>query len=258
MFGVNHMKKLGTLVCLSTALLGADLAQAQWTGNWLLGASAGWANQTGYLENGFAIADVAFGDTSVSDKNRIHNDGFIGGVFGGYQIRCNGWLMGVELNVAWQDHGDEHTYLSTQGPFAFGATAKYKRDATVGLTGRFGYEFFPWLATYVRGGVETSKDKLDVDSAFFNPATGNVIPALTASADGSHRNWRGILGVGVELPVPVMTGITARVEYDYHFKGKRVEATAFTVEEPTDAFAFASARPETHSVMASVVWNFMP
>ena len=250
------MKKLGTLLCLSTALLGADLAQANWTGNWLLGASAGWAQDNGLIEISGATVD----STTTTTVDRLRSDNFAGGVFGGYQIRCNRWIMGAELNLTWEDNNDDSVFASETSSVA---TVSYDRDVTAGLTGRLGFEFWPWLAPYVRAGVETSRDTLEVAFAPIDATTAlPIVPAAAGFGSNSERSWRGILGIGVETPVPVFMGLTGRVEYGYHFKGKHITASSEILEiadpAPTGIFGIATTRPAQHSVMASLVWNFMP
>lgn len=245
---MSNIRKLTVAVCLSTVVFASTAAKAEWQYNWLLGVSAGW-NQNEGSGDGFITppapaAQTLFSGHDVSDSN------FIGGVFAGYQARCNGWLLGVELNVDWQGNGDDNNFVFTDATGAtWAGTASYKRDATVGLTGRMGFEISPYFMPYVRAGVETSDD-----DASFSMANNAVVP-LVVSASDSSRSYRFVGGVGAEFPVPMLSGLSFRAEYNYHSRGKALDASAVASDNLT--VAGVSVHPHANSVKASLVWNFL-
>ena len=90
------MKKYATMLCLSSLIFAAP-AQAQWQWNWLMGFSVGWMEAHGSLDLGLndfsAVAPIP-NLTSVSHS--IDRSGWDWGVLGGYQARCNGWVVGLK------------------------------------------------------------------------------------------------------------------------------------------------------------------
>ena len=80
---------------------------------------------------------------------------------GGYQARCNGWLVGLELEVDWMSNGSTTNFQFTDAnSVSWSGSAQYKRETNVGLTGRLGYQVAPCLLPYMRAGIETSRDKV--------------------------------------------------------------------------------------------------
>jgi len=182
--------------------------------------------------------------------------------------------VGLELNADWEGRHKERSYQFVQGLNDLDAansttttldiTARSKRDTTVGLTGRLGFEMLPWALTYLRFGVETSRDKLAI-SGQVNDETVPLV-ATFATAEGSRRTWRWVAGIGAELPLPVIAGLTLRAEYDYHAKGRRVDTSAtgtpnFAIAAaPARTVAFSQAanlRPAEHSGKLALVYNFL-
>lgn len=245
------MKKLTALLALTT-LLGASSVQAQWEYNWLLGLSGGYAASDGDV----SITVFSPPPTlEVNSFNRdIDDDGFIGGVFTGYQARCNGWLFGAELALDWEDTDADRPFAgtifdATGTPVGIVGTAHYDRETIFGLTARAGYEISPYIMLYLRAGAEWSRDKL------FVTASTNSITPLFGSIEGRRTVTRFIGGIGFEMPVPIMTGLSFRAEYNYHSKGSSVEASGLATDGST--FVVADAKPRTNSVKASLVWNFL-
>ncbi len=244
------MKKLGTVICMSTALMASSAANAAWEWNWLVGASAGYADRSGDLSMGMtdsAAAAVPFGVTEVV---KTHNDsGFVWGLLGGLQAHCNGWVFGGELNVDWRDIDDTRNFAFTSASANANSTsARFDRGAVVGLSGRAGYEFLPYFMPYVRLGVETSKDELTVAGTDATP--------LTYGATNSKRNYRLVAGLGAEIPIPSVHGLSLRMEYNYISKGNNSITMSST---GSDAATLVTARmnPRTNMGKASLIYNFL-
>ena len=244
------MNKLLTALCLSSAVLACSPLQAAWQGNWLVGASGGYTHSRGELNVTFL--DFLGGQAVVTP--RFKDDGWFLGLLGGYQIRCNGWILGEELNFDWYDistGGDDHWGSSNDNfaytdssDFGWAAHSRFKREWVAGLTTRLGYDICTWLTPYIRGGFEWSKDKLHYRQRRSDDA-------LVIGADGSRNSIRVLAGFGVEMPIPGYNCITVRGEYDFHAKGRIVAANNFVSNNTLNA----TRQPNYHTVFASVVWN---
>ena len=241
------MRKLATAICLS-ALMASGAVQAQWEGNWLIGVSGGWAEREGNLY-------LSTFDTDVEELtvvgNNLEDSGWDWGILGGYQARCNGWLVGVELNVDWANRHNDNTYQYTDvDGDSFVVSADYKRDTNVGLTGRLGFQVAQFVLPYIRAGVETSRDRLSI-----NAVTAGSSSMQAFAVSGSERVYRFVAGIGAEIPVPMVTGLSARAEYDYHSKGRSVDAQGFATDAVT--FVNANTKQRVNSGIIALVYNFM-
>ncbi len=238
------MNKLLTTLCLSSAILACTPLQAAWQGNWLVGASGGYTHNRGEL-NVTLINEL--GRQSVM-TSRFKDDGWFLGVLGGYQVRCNGWVLAPEINIDWydlsdNDNDDDFAYTDSSNR-GWNAQSEYKREWVAGLTGRVGYDIATWLTPYVRGGLEWSKDKLSYSQTRFDNTR-------TIAADGSKNAIRGVVGLGVEVPVPNYNCITVRAEYDFHGKGRIVDASNTVLSNTVDV----TREPYYQTAFVSVVWN---
>lgn len=245
------MNKLGTALCLSSALLACVPAQAAWQGNWLVGASGGYFNRRGDLD----ITMIDTGRQTVINR-RFEDTGWLLGLVGGYQVKCNNWLLGVELNVNWEDVFDDSEdnnlafsdasvpNAQAQAVQAWNASSTFDRDWVVGLSGRMGFELAPYLMPYIRLGLEWSEDDLNYTQT-------NNSNTVSISADGSRDGVRVFGGIGVEVPVPTINGFTIRAEYDYHRRGRRVEA----VNVVNTLLVNATRDPSAQTAILSVIWN---
>lgn len=242
------MKKLKIALCLSTALLASTAAQAQWQRNWLLGVSGAYNWGDGNAD--FSAFNSTTG-TLVTFSPSFDADGWDWGILGGYQARCNGWLLGLELSVDWPDRDSTESFaFATVGNSVVGAaTINFDRDTIVGLTARLGYEISDWFMPYLRAGVETGEDKISFTSIITAPA-----PTAVASNSGERRAWRFIGGIGAEMPVPVLAGLSLRLEYNYHSKGRSVESTGLASDNVT--VITTSTKQSDNSAKASLVYNF--
>lgn len=242
------MKTTTNILCFCTAVAMSSTAIASWEGSWLVGVSAGYGDRAGN-----ATASIAYPapSTIVTDiVQDVDDSGFIWGFLAGYQARCNGWLFGTELNIDWHDFEDARSFSYTNGLLQPTSGAfTHERGTVIGLSFRAGYEISEYIMPYIRLGAETSDDDL-IFSTTTNTATG-----VTAVLEGSERNVRFLGGLGLEMPIPMVSGLTTRVEYNYHSKGKVVEARGTASDNLT--FLTAGSKPDEHSGKFSLVYNFM-
>lgn len=246
------MKRIKSLLALAAISCLSATAQAHWEYNSVLGISGG------YYSNDGDVNVTAFGPAPLFDVNSLNrdigDDGFVGGFFSGYQARCNGWLFGAELAVDWEDSGSDRffagTFFSSDGvtaPVGVTGVSRYDRGAIFGLTARAGYALTSYVLLYVRAGAELSRDKL-----FISVAT-NDTPAITGAFEDRFTNTRFVGGVGLEFPI--MACFSFRAEYNYHSKGNSADTVGLLSDAAT--LVVADARPNTNSVKASLVWNFL-
>jgi opacity protein-like surface antigen len=247
------MSNLKSALGLSAILLVSTAAQAQWEGNWLVGISGGynWSSSSDFDLTLFHPAP-GFQVTTVSEH--IKDNGFIGGLLGGYQARCNDWLMGLELNVDWLDnHNDNDGFAFIDAVGAgrgWSATASVSQETIVGLTARLGYEVTCYFMPYLRAGVETSRQHLD-----FSATTVGLAANIAALGEGERRVTRFVGGIGAEFPIPVCKGLSLRAEYNYHSKGSALEVASLASDLGT--LAVADIKPQMNTAKASIVWNFL-
>ena len=249
------MKKLATLLCAASMMLAAPAVQAQWQWNWLLGFSVGWMNANGSLDLGLNdISEVLPGDRLTSVSHSIDRSGWDWGLLGGYQARCNGWVVGLELAFDWFGRSNDAAFpfIDANG-YDWTSKASYHRRTNVGLTGRMGFQVASCLMPYVRVGLETNRDQLN-----FN-GDGILITRTSpfyrdADINGSRRSWRGIFGFGVELPVPWVFGLSIRGEYDYHTHGRLISAYG---NADIDTLISTKTKQNLNSVLVAFVWNFV-
>jgi len=228
------------------ALLFATLAHAVYESNALFGVDVGVLTRKGSV-------DIAYGN--VPGAVSLEQDGLIWGLLAGYQGRCKGWLLGGELHVDWDraQKASKANFSTTTN--AFVATAVLRRHMAVGFSARLGKEVLPDLFSYttvflpyVRLGIETSKDHLELDIR-------NANSFVYSDSEGSRRDWRFVLGLGVEMPVPQIMGLSIRAEYDYLPEGRRIETFGYTVDFST--LVTSITRSHTHRGKVAFVWNFV-
>lgn len=148
----------------------------------------------------------------------------------------------------WHDHDSAHGFAFTDSVgTAFSGSARYHRETNVGLTGRFGHIIAQNILAYIRLGAETSRDEIHI--SMLDP----IVPNNVVGHD-DRRQFRFVGGFGLEMPI-ILENLTVRAEYNYHSRGKNVEVVA--VGTDTTTLLIADAHPHTHSVRASLVWNFL-
>lgn len=238
------MKKLTMIVCASTLFVGS--AQAMWEGNWLFGVTGGYAVQDADFELNIGHPAPTRAVTTVTKS--FDTNEYIWGLFAGYQVRCCNWLIGGEVNVDWRDLNNHNDYAFSD-PLGFGwnGTTEYKQNVVVGLTARFGYEVTPCFLPYFRLGAETSDDHLTVAIS--------RVSGLASYTEASRRQYRFVGGVGAEMPIPALCGLTFRLEYNYYSQGKGVNPNDFASDGLT--FVTSNATMRTSAGKASLVYNFM-
>ncbi|MBS0287188.1 MAG: porin family protein [Proteobacteria bacterium] len=249
------MKKISLALCLASALF-ANSASAQWQGNWLLGVSGSY----NWYDNGDFEGNISHPTGRVTNFGWLtdddnEDDRWAWGVFGGYQARCNGWLFGAELAIDWIDNDDQDNnnfvFTDANAPNrGWVGNAGFSRDYAIALTGRFGYEVFPFFMPYVRAGVETSRDKI----SFGLLTADNAQPFLIASGDGRRQSYCFIGGFGAEVPLPLADGLAFRAEWNYHSDGRTVDASGLANDNAT--LVTVSNQQSVNTVKASLVFNF--
>lgn len=226
-----------------------------WTGNWLVGASAGYGSQTGSNQT-----QLSYNGSSIPltfPQSRIIRDysapGSIWGLFTGYQAVKDYWLVGGEVNLDRHDMNDDlaFAFTDTNGAIGWRGTTRYKRDLVLGFTARVGYAITPFFLPYVRAGVEFGHDKISTRY------TGNP-SVYPYSIEMSTRTYvhRALSGFGFEVPLPMTCGGSFRMEYNWHSKSKTVKAHGNLPDGLINPAFETSLQPQTHSGRAALVWNF--
>lgn len=216
-----------------------------WEGNWLAGVYGGLAEREGDLD---VFINHPLG-LSTNYINAQEDTGFIGGVLGGYQVRCHEWLLGGELNFEWQDLGeDQESAFTDARDVGIRTTARYYQNQVAAISGRFGYEVFPNFLPYVRLGVQTSRDKLVV----FGTDTDYD---ESIDMESLRRVWRLTAGIGAEIPACLLMGLSLRAEYNYRARAGSINTEELAIDNQT--VVTGSMRPKAHAVLVAFVLNFV-
>lgn len=243
------MKKITALALLSSLMAAPLVAQAGcWEGNWLLGVSGAY----NWFENDFDVSvNIPGVPLAFSANDDFSTQSWMWGLLGGYQVRNDEWLIGAELNVDWDGeshHSRNNAFATTVAGRSINANVGYKRETTIGLTARLGYQVSCWFLPYLRAGVETSRDKYDVS------ITDSGVAAAAFNGETSERSYRFVGGVGFELPVPVCAGLSFRGEYNYHSRNKALDLTGpWSGQVATSS---SNAHNHTNTAKVSIVYNF--
>lgn len=242
------MKKITTAICL-TSMLMAGNAQAYWANNFLMGVNLGYINREGSFT-------VTVNDTVQqvfeTTNGPLDQDSFSWGFLLGWQVRCNYLLYGLELSFDWQNHDSNSARVIGPTPlFPTGSTlyTNYNYSVQSALTARVGYAITPYIMPYLRAGAEITRE--NIGASITIPLV--VDPYI--DFDGSQNVWRFVGGVGVELPFPLLEGVTFRAEYNYHSRGHGVEASRLARDGVT--LVQAEGGQFANSVKGSFVYNFL-
>ncbi len=237
-----NLSKIITILSLGLA---TSTVQAQWEGNWLAGLSVGLSEREGNI-------DLTINHLQGVNSELIHNQedvGVVGGLLGGYQVRCNDWLFGAELNIEWQElDREQNGAFTNQLREGVNTMARYHQGNILALTGRFGYEMFPNFLPYVRLGVQSSRDKLTYSIS-------SPVDIAAVDMEGIRRVYRLTAGIGAETPIPMLMGLSLRGEYNYAAKAGAIEAQSLAIDNAT--LVNASMRPRTNTLLVSFVLNFI-
>jgi len=262
--------KLTTPFLFISALLMSP-AQAYWQGSWLIGASGSYGERSGdvdiqmvYTTN---FVPVPLRTSYITEK--YVDRGTIWGLFAGYQIRCNRFLVGLEANYDWDDmnnNAHDFAFLDTLAQTSvvvppgnsYIATAQYERDPTFGVSCRFGYDVNPCFMPFIRIGGETSKDSLTL-------SFGGVpfLNSLSTTIKDSDRIYRLFGGVGAEISSilwrsTLLQPISFRVEYCVHAASDDAVEAVGMINDGTYSPLFVNKmKPVTHTGKISIVWNFI-
>lgn len=255
------MKKVKLALLVATGLLATSAQSYQgWQGNWLLGVSAGGAWHNNDDDATVTISRGGVAPVAVAFNVDNNNDGsnFIWGLLAGYQARCNGWLLGAEVNVDWRgnNNDDNNFTFVTAAPLAVGTvvgSVSRDRDFVVGLTGRLGYEVSPYFMPYIRLGVDHSN--ADFDAAFATVAPAAPL-AVSFNNNDNNNNWGFVGGIGAEFPVPVIAGLSLRAEWNYHTRGNNDNDIVALASDNITLFSISGGDRHEQTARASLVFNF--
>lgn len=181
----------------------ADMAHG-----WELGARTGLMWQNGTLK----ITAASGGDT-LNAERYLADNGWLGGLFVGYNWKEDLVTLGLNLNLDWNGIDDAHSFSardSAGNNYLF--RARYERDFFYGVSGRVGYRGWESITPYVKAGIERSTNRLNlVAENVNNPA----IPIRLLDTALSHHKTGYVLGVGIDIPF-YNKNTNLRFEYNYH------------------------------------------
>lgn len=242
---------LGTMMILNTAFasLPQEFFQHRWRTTPLIGISGGYAVRDGHITSSILYGNNP--DTSATLVRDYSDNGLIYGILVGFQGFLHPWLLGIEVNLEWQDIDSPHAYAFSDihGQFGWNASTTYRRETVVGLTGRVGYIFTPDVMPYFRFGAEVGRDKLA--TRFFGT---NAFP-ISVAIDSKVWVYRFLIGAGLEIPVPC-SSIVLRLEYDVHSKGKTVETNGAYTDGVINPVFNCQMQPLTQSGSIALVHYF--
>jgi hypothetical protein len=123
-------------------------------------------------------------------------------------------------------------------------TSNYKQGVLFGLTSRLGYEVIRYFVPYLRLGIEVSRDKLNVVEGS---------PTGMVDTEGFHTDWAVVSGIGAEMPILMIMGLSFRLEYDYHYKQRTLSNRALSTDGVTTVLSHANSH--LHTAKIAFVWN---
>lgn len=223
--------------------------------NWLLGVSGGLLKQKTSLEY---IIDYGpdFADQFSESTLNFKENGSFYGVLGGYQLFCDNWILGAELNVNWNTLDDQNTNLvfSSDTPDVYWAIhSQLKNEMTVAFTARIAYAFADYFIPYIRLGLESNHYHID-SSGVYNPSI-SVSSYFPTDLNAEKWLFNFIGGIGLEIPA-FINCITFRLEYDFHSRPNSIITDSYGALDNLPVFFSTELKPKIQSVQASIVWNF--
>lgn len=205
------MKKLLALAIAASALT-AGTAQAALQHGFEVGVRGGYAWQHDEDLNVAAGFNPGGAQTLYYTKD-LHDNGWLGGVFAGYNWVCNSLLFGLDLSADWLNADDSHQFLrASNTPNNFLNTARFEKDFMYGISARLGYKASDMMTPFLRLGIERVNNKLDLN------IDSTTVPAVRQLGLAQSRHETGYLaGLGVDIPV-FNKHTNVRIEYQYHWQ----------------------------------------
>lgn len=256
-----------SLMTISFFLFPLSPAYAEPT-HWLMGISGGFAGRSSNASATviYTNANPPFaGIPPITVIEDYDDSGYTWGLLVGYQAECDGWILGGELSVDWEDIAENHPFafsdvavLNNEVGLAWNGNFRYERDIVIGLTARFGYElesllyfFPPVFIPYFRIGLEFSKDSIQASYSGFP----EVYP-FSASSKHQHWPYRYVFGIGTEFPIKC-SNAAIRMEFDYRSAGQTLETDSNIVDGLIINPIFTTGmNPVVKAGKISLVWNF--
>lgn len=244
------------IVTLLISMLWLNAAQAWDHRTPLFGVTGGFSQRTGHVDYGMVYQSIPNFPRNDFEIELVDQGG-MGGIFAGYQVKCHNWIYGLEVKVDYEDRGEAHDYAVSDNGFGppftpiagFTGIFSYHRSPILGISGRVGYHFSPEFIGYMRLGGATSRDHFEV--------TIQGSPALFPvgiTLDDSHQINYIFLGFGAETPL-FDTHFSLRFEYNYNFRGRALVVSGLMPNGTIDPFFEIQTHPKTHQLFASLVWN---
>lgn len=251
-----RVKALFLASLLLLTLISSTIARAELKNNFLLGGELGIESRHSHFTSRYqvlfpALVPAPFNTLMNVNSVRVADAGSFAGLLGGWQVHCSRWLAGIEANVdfhSFEEHKDfvisDVLVFPPLGPAA--ATVEYNRGDTFGLTLRGGFWVTPFFMTYIKAGVQYSRDEL----TFSIPARA-AIPLGEPLSHEKEDIWGLLGGVGIELPA--FANSSVRFEYNY------IRTDRFVIEDNVGIMVGVHRikYPESHVGKIAWVWNFM-
>ncbi len=233
---------LPALLFSSGILLAHSSVKAYMVHGWELGARTGLMWQEGTLK-----INAQAGPDTLNTERHLADNGWLGGIFVGYNWKEELVTLGLNLNLDWNGIDDAHSFYardSSGDNYLF--RARYERDFFYGVSGRVGYRGWESITPFVRAGIERSTNRLHlVAENVNNPA----IPVRLLDTNVSHHKTGYLLGVGIDIPV-MNKNTNLRFEYNYHLCGR--------IEFPVSNGAIsgkAEYQPNAHFLTVGLQWG---
>lgn len=217
------------------------------TGHWRAGAFA-----TQLRNNGHYTTDLVYGTTvlpATYQKETFRDTGNALGLFSGYEFVYRGWWLGLELSLAYQHaaHWLYFQFLDSVQWLQWQGAAQYKPGWELGLLGRAGYQMASFLLTYLRFGVETSRDSMSV--VYQGPPSFPYISAV----EEKHWQYRSVWGVGFEIPLVRCSRLG--IEYNVHIPHYALSKMGVISDGILNPFFHTHAKPTTQAIKVFLAWN---
>lgn len=236
------MKKLLALAIAASALT-AGTAQAALQHGFEVGVRGGYAWQ--HDEDLNVRSTFTAGAQTLNYTKDLHDNGWLGGIFAGYNWVCNSLLFGVDLSADWLNADDSHQFLrASNTPNNFLNEARFEKDFMYGASARLGYKGWDTISPFVRLGIERVNNKLDlnIDSTV-------AVPVRQLGLAKTTHETGYLAGLGMDIPV-FNKNTNVRIEYQYHWQNRA-------------DFDFSSAllagkadiKPKMHLLTIGLLWS---